>query len=117
MDINVWIVTNSGKGIKMPDDFYHEYYECRCESPEHVLRFTYSEEEYYKPDEKEAVVYLNVFLSTGGFWHRVKEGVKYIFGHKSKYGHFDDWIMKREDAEKLRDLFNKVVEFNTPKQI
>ena len=29
-------------------------------------------------------------------------GIKYIFGHRSKYGDFDEFIIKPEDADKLQ---------------
>jgi hypothetical protein len=50
---------------------------------------------------------MEVHLAPLGFWDRVVNGLKYIFGHRSKYGDFDDMILKKEDAWKLE----KIVEY------
>lgn len=52
-------------------------------------------------------VYMEIHLTPQGFWQRVVNGFKYIFGHRSKYGDFDEMILKKEDAWKLE----KIVEY------
>lgn len=37
----------------------------------------------------------------------VKHGIKYIFGYRSMFGDFDEFIFKKEDVHKLE----RVVEF------
>ena len=74
---------------------------CQCESLEHQVTFSYLE------GVKDGDVYMEVHLTPLGFWQRVVNGIKYIFGHSSKYGDFDDMILKKEDVWKLE----KIVEY------
>lgn len=71
---------------------------CQCESAEHQLSFAWI------GDEKFGDVYVGVYLSPLSLWQRIKNGVKYIFGYRSKYGDFDDMIIKREDVWKLERI-------------
>ena len=74
---------------------------CQCESLEHQVTFSYLE------GVKDGDVYMEVHLAPLGFWQRVVNGIKYIFGHRSKYGDFDEMIIKKEDVWKLE----KIVEY------
>lgn len=38
------------------------------------------------------------------FWQRLKYAIKYVFGYKSKYGAFDEFIFRKEDADKLQSI-------------
>lgn len=46
----------------------------------------------YWKDEPEVFVFIH--LSGFGFWKRLKNGLKYIFGHKSVYRDFEEFIFK-----------------------
>ena len=77
-----------------------EYYECACHSDEHRLVFT------YEPGDKE--VYASTFLSNyHGIFGRIKNAIKYIFGYKCKYGHFDCFILHENDLDKMINMLNK----------
>ena len=83
-----------------------EYVECDCSCSEHTLRFTWDEE----PDWR-AEIYLDVFLNQyNGFFKRIWLAFKYIFGFKSRYGHFDEAILSQGNVTELRDLCNRFVE-------
>ena len=69
---------------------------CECNSTEHQIVFDY--------DSEEKTVYCHIHLVKYGLFRRMKAGVKYIFGHKCKYGHWDEFIFKPEHAVKLREL-------------
>lgn len=70
---------------------------CKCHSPEHQIIF----------HRLDGDVYMDVLLNPEWkWWKRVREAIKYIFGHKSNYGMFDEVILKREDADKLQDIVN-----------
>ena len=69
------------------------YIECNCSSEEHVLRFIV--------DKEEDAVYVHHFLANGPWYKRIMPGIKYIFGKKSKYGHFDETVLDREQAHRL----------------
>lgn len=77
--------------------------ECECGSPDHIL--VARVEEWDKND-------VDFYLFTQatplyGFWKRVAFAVKYIFGRRPKYGTWQETILKRSDAVKLRDLLTK----------
>lgn len=73
-----------------------ETFICQCNSIEHQLTYTYFE------DENGSEIYVTVHLVPDTFWQRVKKGIKYIFGYRSQYGDFDEFIFKKEDADKLQ---------------
>ena len=76
-----------------------QYFECDCHSSEHTLRFAW--------DDEDNSIYTTVFLSQyHRFFKRVWMALKYMFGHQSRYGHFDCFIMQPEDAERLKQMLN-----------
>ena len=78
-----------------------ELFICSCENTEHQIVFSWFEDEY------SGDVYATIHLRKNSFWQRLKYGVKYIFGYQCKYGAFDEFIFKPEDAEKL----GRIVEY------
>jgi len=82
-----------------------EFFECECGSDEHTLRFILHLDNH--PNNKEGHVpmpelYTSVFLNHYDRWYkRLWRGIKYIFGYKCKYGHFDSFTMKPSDAERM----------------
>lgn len=80
-----------------------EYFECACSCDEHRLVFTFD------PEDQE--IYLSTFLAGGRFWERLKRGVKYIFGYKCKYGHFDCTVFKPRDIIRLKNLMQSFEDF------
>lgn len=82
-----------------------EYYECDCGSDEHTLRFILD------LDEEDPRIYTNVFLNQWHSWYkRVWIAIKYVFGYKCKYGHFDCFILKQADADKMITMVTKLKE-------
>lgn len=81
-------------------DMESKIFICQCGSPEHQLTFNYF------PNEREGDVYLWIYLRPDSFWNRIKNAIKYIFGHRSKYGDFDEFIFRKEDADKLQEVVN-----------
>lgn len=75
-----------------------EFFECQCHSDEHTLKFIADE------DEEDPEIFTAVFLHSGPWYTRVLKGIKYIFGYKCRYGHWDCFIMKPEDSERLINL-------------
>lgn len=76
-----------------------EYFECRCFSDEHTLRFAL--------DEDHGDIFAGVFLHNWEpFYKRVWIAIKYIFGYKCRYGHWDTFMMKSEDYNRLRALLD-----------
>lgn len=78
-----------------------QYFECACHSAEHTLRFSW--------DDSSNCIYTEVFLHQYcNFFKRILVAVRYIFGYKCRYGHFDCFIMQPEDAARLKALTEKL---------
>lgn len=83
-----------------------EFFECACGSDEHTLRFTLS------LDDDEPELYTHVYLRNWqGFWKRCWIALKYVCGYTSKYGHWDCFIMRPEDAARLSTLCTRLSAF------
>jgi len=90
--------------MKADKEDYTEYFDCQCSCSEHVIRFMYMGA--YGGDEPS--LYFDIFLGQHmGFFKRVWVAIKYIFGYKCKYGHFDNWLFKLEDAQRLRAMVDR----------
>lgn len=73
---------------------------CQCHNVEHQLIMYY--------DHDDDTVYVTMHLRTGSFWSRLKTGMRYIFGRKSRYGHFDEFIFNEKDAGKLEEIARRL---------
>jgi len=82
-----------------------EYFECHCHSDEHRLTFAI-DDEFDKdwPPELWAGSFLCQHLNV---FQRAWVALKYLFGYKCKYGHFDCFVMKPEDAPKFQQMVEK----------
>jgi hypothetical protein len=60
----------------------------------------------YSEDDGYPMVYSHIHLAKKPFLKRLKYGVKYIFGYKSRYGAFDEFIFNPDDAERLQGVVN-----------
>ena len=72
-----------------------ELFICKCHNIEHQLIFSYYEDD----------VFMSVhLLPERNIWKRFWIGIKYIFGYKSCYGDFDEFIFQPEDVHKLEKI-------------
>lgn len=76
------------------------YFECKCQTPEHTLRI-------YVDKEYEECIF-TIFLNNDSFLKRLKNAFFYIFGYKSKYGHFEEIILDKKDCEEISKLFQNL---------
>lgn len=84
---------------EIPPKMKDEFFVCECGSDEHTLRFTYDEDET-ENDLKE--IYTSVYLNQHrSFFKRLWVAIRYVFGYKCKYGHWDCFVLRREDAERM----------------
>lgn len=91
------------------DTFERHYIECACDSPEHLLRIAYFSDE---PDE----IYLDTPLNFNySFFKRIWLAIKYIFGYRSRYGFYQEFVLTPERVIGLRDELNKFLELNSQK--
>lgn len=72
------------------------FFECVAHCTEHTISFIMLKNKDYYPD-----LYLNIYLDSVPWYKRIWYAIKYIFGYKCKYGHWNCWEMKREDAVRL----------------
>jgi hypothetical protein len=87
-----------------------EHFECECSSDEHTLKFTLDE---LTGDIADLEIWTSVFLNQGGFWQRLRTAIKYLFGYKCKYGHFDCFIMRPVDVNRMMNLLQKYKELQS----
>lgn len=74
---------------------------CQCENTEHQLVFSYF------PDDEDPEIYVTIHLKPErSIFKRIKNAVKYIFGHRSRFGDFDEFLFKKEDANRLQAIVN-----------
>lgn len=76
---------------------YNEIIICRCHSLEHQILFSWD-------DDIGENVYMSIHLNKLPFWNRVKYAIKYIFGRQSRYGAFDEVILKPQDYLKINKV-------------
>lgn len=78
----------------------NELFICACHNVEHQLVFSYSTDE---KDDRE--VYCSVHLiPESNIFKRMWNALRYVCGHRSMYGDFDEFIFKKEDAGRLREV-------------
>ena len=101
---------------------------CSCHNTEHQIILLHEYDEDFQKDadgnyikdendnyilvKKIPMCYMHTHLNKGTFWERLKYGIKYIFGHQSRYGAFDEFIFNPEDAPKLQELVDHLNEKN-----
>ncbi len=72
---------------------------CECGDPSHQLVFSY--------DDGDEEVYVSVLLNPNHPWYkRLWVALKYIFGHRSIYGDFDEVILTKNHVGKLQNIIN-----------
>lgn len=77
---------------------------CSCGSTDHQVVF-------FK-DNKYPDVYMHVHLVNRSFWYRLKYGIKYIFGYKSRYGAWDEFVLTHQHVEQLLDVVDHLTDEN-----
>ena len=78
----------------------HEFFVCDCGSLEHTVAFSY--------DEELDLMFMRPHLVTHrSFLQRLKYGLKYAFGYKSRFGAFDEIIFDRRMREDLRKMLKE----------
>lgn len=74
---------------------------CKCSSIEHQIVFSYFD------DIDDRTIYASIHLvKEHNIFKRIWYAIKYIFGYKCKYGAFEEFIFKPQDANKLQELTN-----------
>lgn len=116
----------------------NEYFECRCDSSEHVIRVSYFTDDNgnFDPDDDE--IYIETQLPKQaffGYWTREEEkgprwspkgwsyypgrwlrGLRYILGYQCKYGHWESTIIAYKDAIRLREILDNMIALGEAKR-
>lgn len=71
---------------------------CVCSSVQHQIVIR------YETDENQ--VYANIYLADLPIGKRILNAVKYIFGYKSKYGDFEEFIFDKRRYSSFRECSN-----------
>ena len=82
---------------------------CECWSADHQYLFTVMDVKYSE-DNVVREGFIHPHLVRKSFWYRLKYGIKYIFGRKSRYGAWDEIIITKENVKVLEDFVNKIKE-------
>lgn len=69
---------------------------CACNSIEHQI--------VVQKDDDEKVLYCSIHLSPLPWHKRIVNSIKYIFGHRSCYGDFDEFIFDEKHIDKLEKM-------------
>jgi hypothetical protein len=73
---------------------------CQCHSADHTVFFDY--------DDSDGELYMTVHLTTHrNFFQRLWHGIKYAFGYQSRFGAWDEVIVRQEDCPKIKALLDK----------
>jgi hypothetical protein len=81
---------------------------CSCNSTDHQMVIYKNIDPLYGPE-----VYIHMHLVKRSFWYRLKYAVKYLFGYKSRYGAWDEFILEPKHAGKLEDLLQHLISNET----
>jgi hypothetical protein len=61
----------------------------------------------YDPAIDDQLAFMHIHLANNrGFWQRLRYGLAYAFGRKSRFGAFDEIILNPKDADKLQRVVN-----------
>ena len=86
-----------------------EYFVCSCQSNEHMLVCSY---DTYEQIDQDDWFYIMPHLDPQPFWKRVAYAVRYILGHRSKYGAFTEICLDTKSASALADTINDYLKEN-----
>jgi hypothetical protein len=85
------------------------YFECKCGSSEHTLRFVLDK------DPTDPGIHTEIYLNQWRpWWKQAWIGLKYMFGYPCRYGHWDCWILSDDDAKRLRDMCDEYLSRCSP---
>lgn len=76
------------------------YFECQCMGDEHTLKFAYDDEDFY------VSIFLNQYR---GFFEKLWVAIKYLFGYKCQYGHWDTWMLRFNDVGRIKKVLEEYI--------
>ena len=82
-----------------------EIFICDCNSIEHQAKFYYWKGENY--DTFNILIHLTTYKN---IFKRIWYAIKYIVGYKSRFGAWDEMLLKKEDCLKLYEFLKNYLE-------
>lgn len=89
--------------IESDDVIMNEFFVCQCQHSAHTLRFSLLILGSGQP-ELELDVHMTHYLP---WYHRVWEALKYVLGIESGNYHYDGWMLRPEDADRLSNMLTR----------
>ena len=83
-----------------------EHIICGCYNVEHSI--------FFRTIDGDDDVYMSIHLVPLPFFKRLINGIKYIFGYRSKYGDFDEIIITKKDAGKVEKVVRWLKQDHNP---
>ena len=80
-----------------------ELFVCQCGDVNHSL--------IMEADDEWGSVFCRVHLVRDGFFRRIRNAIRYVFGRRSIYGDFDEFIFNPEDADRLQEVVDKLKKY------
>jgi len=78
-----------------------KYVECSCHSSDHTLRLV----RCYDKKEKENDLYIEVqLINTNNIFVRIWRAICYVFGHESRYGHWDCFLFDKKNSKYMIEI-------------
>lgn len=95
----------------------NDYFECTCSSKEHTFCVTSEESDTDWPPE---LFFHFQLVHPGNFFSKLKTAVKFLFGYKCRFGHWDVINLSEDDINKLIVLLHqhrvRLVKFNSERE-
>lgn len=86
----------------MKPKFEQDLVICSCGDVSHQLIISTFEYVNSK-GENEIDCFIQIHLNKHNFWNRLKIAIKYIFGLQSKFGAFEEIVVDKKNAEKIKN--------------
>ena len=81
------------------------FFKCECSTVDHHVIWNWDSDPEWNDE-----VCVQVFLSEKPWYRRVWPAICYMFGYKSKTGHWVEFILGRDKVEELRNLCDDVLQ-------
>ena len=86
---------------KDKDDSHGLILECSCHLNEHQIHLL------YWADKEDSELYLSPHLCPFPFWRRLRLGVKYVLGYRSRYGDYAGLVLFKKDVQVLQEFLQE----------
>lgn len=73
---------------------------CQCSSMEHQL--------VYWKDPEDRQVYMSVYLAPLPLLERIWAAIRYVFGYRCRYGHWEEFVLGEEHGDQLRQIADTI---------